>query len=205
MIDGMGRVSDARERLLEAALELFSKRSYSSVGVAEIAARAGVQKGSFYYFFPSKEELALAVIDEHWAWQRGLWQSILDGDGTTLERLRGIFDAMAQLQSDALTGVGSVTGCLFGSLALEVGAISDAVRSRLQEIFAEQVAMIEAQLSAAVHSGELAVADPHAAAKSLVAQLEGLILLAKLFNDPAQLDSMWASTLHLLGASTLTH
>ena len=69
----MGRTSDARERLVAAALELFSERAYSSVGVAEISARAGVQKGSFYYFFPSKEALALAVTDEHWAWQRADW------------------------------------------------------------------------------------------------------------------------------------
>src|SRR3954454_7487068 len=108
----MGRTSDARERLVAAATELFSERAYSSVGVAEIAARAGVQKGSFYYFFPSKEALALAVIDEHWEQQRGEWRTILDSDGTALEHLRGIFDAMARLQVDGLRGTGSVSGCL---------------------------------------------------------------------------------------------
>jgi TetR/AcrR family transcriptional regulator, transcriptional repressor for nem operon len=195
----MGRTSDARERLVAAALDLFSERAYSSVGVAEISARAGVRKGSFYYFFPSKEALALAVIEEHWASQRADWAGILNGHGTALERLRSLFDATAKYQADALRGTGLVTGCLFGNLALEVGSLNEPIRKRLQEIFDEQSAMIESHLAAAASAGEFALADVHAAAKSIVAQLEGLILFAKLFNDPAQLDSMWANSLRLLG------
>ena len=76
----MGRTSDARERLVAAATELFSERAYGAVGIAEIASRAGVQKGSFYYFFSSKEALALAVIDQHWAWQRGQWEQVLKSE-----------------------------------------------------------------------------------------------------------------------------
>lgn len=198
-MDVMGRTSDARERLVAAALELFSERTYSSVGVAEISARAGVQKGSFYYFFPSKEALALAVVNEHWARQRSDWTRILNGDGTVLERLRSLFEATAKYQADALQGTGSVTGCLFGNLALEVSSINDSIRKRLQEIFDEQVAIIESHLAKAASAGDIDLADVHAAAKSIVAQLEGLILFAKLFNDPAQLDSMWANSLRLLG------
>lgn len=59
----MGRTSDARERILEAAIELIYARSYSAVGVQAICERAGVQKGSFYHFFPSKRELTLAAVD----------------------------------------------------------------------------------------------------------------------------------------------
>ena len=62
----MGRTSDARERLIEAAGDLWHRRSYTDVGVGEICAEAGVQKGSFYHFFPSKQDLALAVIDDRW-------------------------------------------------------------------------------------------------------------------------------------------
>ena len=62
----MGRHSDARERLIEAAGELWHTRSYADVGVSEICDHAGVQKGSFYHFFSSKRDLALAVIDERW-------------------------------------------------------------------------------------------------------------------------------------------
>ena len=63
----MGRTSDAREKILSAAQSLIELRGYSALGVAEICKAADVPKGSFYYFFESKEALALAVIDEHWA------------------------------------------------------------------------------------------------------------------------------------------
>ena len=165
----MGRTSDARERLVAAATELFSERAYSSVGVAEIAARAGVQKGSFYYFFPSKEALALAVIDTHWDWQRGEWTTILQGDGTALEQLRAIFDATSELQTSALRNAGAVTGCLFGNLALEVSSISAPMQKRLQEIFDEQVAMIGDRLETATAAGEIEVGDVRATAKAIVA------------------------------------
>jgi TetR/AcrR family transcriptional repressor of nem operon len=197
----MGRTSDARERLVAAATELFSERAYSYVGIAEIASRAGVQKGSFYYFFSSKEALALAVIDQHWAWQRGQWEQVLKSEGTALEHLRGIFDATTRMQARALQGTGSVTGCMFGNLALEVSSINEPIQKRLQEIFEQQVEMIGGELRSAVEAGQLSVADVPTAAKSIVAQLEGLVLFAKLFNDPAQLDSLWANSLQLLGVT----
>jgi TetR/AcrR family transcriptional repressor of nem operon len=197
----MGRTSDARERLVAAATELFSERAYSSVGVAEIAARAGVQKGSFYYFFPSKEALALAVIDTHWDWQRGEWTTILQGDGTALEQLRAIFDATSELQTSALRNAGAVTGCLFGNLALEVSSISAPMQKRLQEIFDEQVAMIGDRLETATAAGEIEVGDVRATAKAIVAQLEGLVLFAKLFNDPGQLEALWANSLRLMNVA----
>ncbi|MEV5543961.1 helix-turn-helix domain-containing protein [Saccharopolyspora shandongensis] len=52
--------------MLTAAQELIELRGYSALGVAEICKAAGVPKGSFYYFFESKETLALAVLDDHW-------------------------------------------------------------------------------------------------------------------------------------------
>ena len=198
----MGRTSDARQRLLDAALELFTERGYTSVGVAEISGRAGVQKGSFYYFFPSKEALALAVVDRHWEAQRAEWAGIFEQGGPVVDRLRSLFRATADRQAAALAGTGSVTGCMFGNLALEVSSRGGPMRERLQAIFDEQISMIQAQLDEAVSTGEIAVDDRAEAARSIVAQLEGLVLFAKLFNDPAQLESLWTSSMRLIGVET---
>ena len=195
----MGRTSDARERILTAGAELFGRRSYASIGVAEICATAGVPKGSFYYFFPSKQALALEVVNEHWTWQRGEWERILHAPDPVVERLRKLFVATAEMQDAALQGQGAVVGCLFGNLALELSAEDDPVRGRLQEIFEEQIDIVEAALAVGVDEGELAVSDLRGSARAIVAQIEGLVLLAKLYNDPHQLDSLWTSTMRLLG------
>ncbi len=78
----MGRTSDARVKILGAAQSLIELRGYSALGVAEICQAAGVPKGSFYYFFESKEALALAVLDEQWRVQRADWERVLGGDDT---------------------------------------------------------------------------------------------------------------------------
>ena len=63
----MGRTSDAgREKLLQVAFDLIWKQSYGSVSVDDICERAEVKKGSFYYFFPSKSDLAVAAYEAHW-------------------------------------------------------------------------------------------------------------------------------------------
>ena len=59
----MGRVSDAKERLMEAVRELIWTGSYGSTTIDQICEKAGVKKGSFYYFFDSKSDLAVAALD----------------------------------------------------------------------------------------------------------------------------------------------
>ncbi|MEU4106529.1 TetR/AcrR family transcriptional regulator [Streptomyces tanashiensis] len=196
----MGRTSDARERILNAARTLLLSRGYSALGVAEICAAAGVPKGSFYYFFASKEELALTVVDEHWARQRAEWTRALGGDVPPLRRLRRLHESVeGGLRADR-ESCGAVTGCLFGNLALELSTRTESVRERLREIFDEQVALVAETVAEARARGEIGVADPGATARALVAQLEGRVLFAKLYDDPGRLDALWADSLALLGA-----
>ncbi|MEU9836517.1 TetR/AcrR family transcriptional regulator [Streptosporangium sp. NPDC048047] len=197
----MGRTSDARERILAAAQTLIELHGYSALGVAEICKAAGVPKGSFYYFFDSKEQLALAVIDEHWAVQRGDWDRILCGDDPPLQRLRRLFEATEAGQRAGQRSCGTVSGCLFGNLALEMSNQAEVLRGRLQEIFEAQVGMVEKVIAEAQERGEATVADPLDAARSVVAQLEGQVLFAKLYNDTRRLDALWTNCLSLLGAT----
>jgi TetR/AcrR family transcriptional regulator, transcriptional repressor for nem operon len=195
----MGRKSDAGDRILEAGAKLFGQRTYAAIGVAEIATEAGVPKGSFYYFFPSKQALALAVVNRHWEHQRAEWLRILTAPDSLADRLRALFVSTAEVQRQALNGTGAVVGCLFGNLALEVSAQDDPVRMRLQEIFEEQIDIVEDAIRVAIEAEELTVATPRETAKSIVAQIEGMVLFAKLFNDPGQLDRLWENSMQLLG------
>ncbi|GAA3875666.1 TetR/AcrR family transcriptional regulator [Streptomyces sp. NPDC003631] len=197
----MGRTSDAKERILTAAQSLIEQRGYSALGVAEICKAAGVPKGSFYYFFDSKEELALAVLDEHWAGQYAGWNRILRGDAPPLERLRQLFEETEAEQRAGQQSCGTVSGCLFGNLSLEMSNQTEAIRERLQQIFEAQVDMVEEVVAQAREGGEVTVADSREAARSVVAQLEGQVLFAKLYNNTQRLDALWANCLALLGAA----
>jgi TetR/AcrR family transcriptional repressor of nem operon len=195
----MGRTSDARNKILDAAKMLIEQRGYSALGVAEICSTAGVPKGSFYYFFESKQALALTVIDEHWAAQRQQWVELLSSDHDPLRRLRDLFEATEEVQRAGQQRAGLVVGCLFGNLALELSNQAEEIRSRLQEIFEAQIDLIERVVVEAKDLSQAATSvDAHDAARSIVAQIEGRVLLAKLLNDSTQLEALWRNCLDLL-------
>ncbi|WP_130336711.1 TetR/AcrR family transcriptional regulator [Micromonospora kangleipakensis] len=199
----MGRTSDARNKILGAAATLIEQRGYSPLGVAEICSTAGVPKGSFYYFFESKQALALTVIDEHWAAQRRQWVEVLSSGHDPLRRLRDLFETTEEVQRAGQQKVGLVAGCLFGNLALELSNQNEEIRSRLQGIFEAQIDLIEEVVMEAKAQGQAgALVDARDAARSIVAQIEGRALLAKLLNDPAQLEALWRNCLDLLQVPT---
>ncbi|MBK3643487.1 TetR/AcrR family transcriptional regulator [Streptomyces sp. NPDC001260] len=197
----MGRTSDAKQKILGAARSLIEGRGYSALGVAEICKAAGVPKGSFYYFFESKEALALAVVDEHWAAQKRDWTRALGGDAEPLRRLRRLFEETEAGQRAVQEGCGTVSGCLFGNLTLELSNQTEAVRERLQEIFEAQIDMVEAVIAEARERGEITATDTRAAARAVVAQLEGQVMFAKLYNDTGRLSPLWDNCRALLGAT----
>ncbi|MFC4608775.1 TetR/AcrR family transcriptional regulator [Streptomyces maoxianensis] len=195
----MGRTSTARERLLDAACGLILSRGYGMIGVAEICARADVKKGSFYHFFESKQALTVEAINAHWAAQRASWVAILRGDGPAEDRLERLFLDQASAQRAAKTEEGAVNGCLFGNLALELSTQDAIVQARLTEIFDEQIDLVHAALTDAAAQGTIpAPAATRTTARAVLAQLEGMVMFAKLANDPSVLDGLWAQTSRLL-------
>ncbi|MEU5279971.1 TetR/AcrR family transcriptional regulator [Streptomyces asoensis] len=196
----MGRTSDAREKILGAARSLIELQGYSALGVAEICKAAGVPKGSFYYFFESKEALALTVVDEQWDEQRRAWTRVLGGTEEPLTRLRLLFEETRAGQHAGQRSCGTVAGCLFGNLTLELSNRTEAVRERLQEIFEAQADLVEAVVAEAAGRGDVTVTDTRSAARAVVAQLEGQVMFAKLYNDTGRLAPLWENCLALLGA-----
>ncbi|MFE1383843.1 TetR/AcrR family transcriptional regulator [Streptomyces sp. NPDC058740] len=197
----MGRTSTARERLVEATGELMGSRGYAALGVAEICARAEVKKGSFYYFFESKQALTVEVVNAYWDAQRARWTAALSADAPALDRLRDVLAGPAAVQRSAKESSGNVVGCLLGNLALELSTQEPDVRARLDGIFDEQTALIEGVLAEAAAEGAIpADRTGTGPARAVIAQLEGLVLLAKLKNDPAVLDGLWPQVRMLLGA-----
>jgi TetR/AcrR family transcriptional repressor of nem operon len=199
----MGRTSTARDRLLDAACDLMRGRAYGSLGVAEICAKADVRKGSFYHFFESKQALTLAAIDVHWQTECETWDEALSGDAPALTRLSRLIRALAAAQRAAHDKSGSVTGCLLANLTIELSGTDPLAQARLEEIFNEQITLIQGVIAEAVDEGMVPTTSlRRTTARAVVAHLEGMILLAKLSNDPDVLDDLWVQTLHLLRVPT---
>jgi AcrR family transcriptional regulator len=108
----------ARERILNTAYQLFSVRGIRAVGVDEVIDRSQVAKATLYRHFPSKDDLALAVLqlrEQHWT--LGLVESVSDRGDTPEEQLLAIFDVFDDwFHSD------DFDACAFISTLLEMGA-----------------------------------------------------------------------------------
>ncbi|MBI3524267.1 MAG: TetR/AcrR family transcriptional regulator [Betaproteobacteria bacterium] len=181
----MSPETDTRTRILATAREMFHSRSYADVGIQEICDGAKVQKGSFYHFFPSKQGLALAVIDivaDEWA--QGFVAEAFDQNLPPVERLDYLIDAAYYWQMASRDIDGRMPGCLFGNLALEMSTRDDVMRAKLNAIFDKAKAKFRATLEEAVRTGAMAALDTEATAAAMLAYLEGIILLAKTRNNP---------------------
>jgi len=196
----VGRPSDARDKLLEAAGRLISERGYTAVGVNEICLAAGVKKGSFYHFFESKRDLVSAVIETYWDYMAQGLERTLGGEGSPLTRLERFFNANASEACKGRDAAGHVCGCPLGNLALELSTQDEVLREQLRSVFQRWTDRLALVLAEATEAGELNIDDPDTAAADIVAFLEGRVLFSKLKNDPESLADVAPRVLAYLKA-----
>ena len=188
----MGRVSDARERLVASISELVHERGYNGVGVGEICQKAGVKKGSFYHFFESKEELMMEALDQRWTMTETMFvPHALADDIAPLARITRFFTLVGEAEKENLKNQGSTLGCPFGGLVAELGNENPAIRKKVATILAKFARHLKQTLDEAKSAGEIsAEMDTQAAAESLIAYMEGLLLLSHAQNNPELIISL---------------
>jgi AcrR family transcriptional regulator len=122
----------ARERILTAAYELFSRRGIRAVGTDEVIERAGVARATLYRHFATKDDLVLAVLQRREeVWTHGLIEDQSRQRGTTPEeQLLAIFDVM----HDWFQLRDGYEGCSFINVLLELGADHPAGRASITHI-----------------------------------------------------------------------
>ena len=197
--------TDTRQRLIDSARDLIYARSYSDVGVQEICDRAGVRKGSFYHFFPSKRDLTLAVLDQFQAFfrQEILGRAFAD-DVPPLQRIDRFFDYAADFQHQMKQDTGQMPGCPFGNIACEMSTQDEAIRLRVGQIMQDAEVPFEQALDEAVADGDLPGIDAAETARALFAYVEGVMVYAKTRNEPELVRQLGKRALQLVVPDRLT-
>lgn len=172
------RGTATKELVLTHAIALMRERGFQATSIGDLLERAEVQKGSFYYYFPSKEALGHAVLDR---WTEDLRSRLLTfltaPDGPPpLDRIHAVLAGfLTEQESNGCRG-----GCPFGNLALELADVHEGFRERLSGAFRETSDAFAGLLDRAKADGAIrADADAKAIGHFLVASIEGGILLAK--------------------------
>ena len=177
---------DTQQRILDSARELIFARSYADVGVADICQHAGVKKGSFYHFYPSKQALTLAVLDAQFI---DIKEKLIDEafaeDLPPLARLERFAKLAYQFQKRISNATGQVLGCPFGNLANELSPQDEPIRERIQQAFSKLQKLLGGVLQTAQQRGELDMeVDTASTAEAMLAYFEGVLLMAKNQNNP---------------------
>lgn len=169
--------ADARTRLLRTGARIVYQKGFNDAGLQEILEEAQVPKGSFYFYFKSKEDFGLQLIDYYATFFLTKADEMLSAeDGTNLERLRRYLD----WQGDYMEANGYQGGCPFGNLSQEMAATNDRFREKLQEVFSRLRGRVAELLAAAQKAGEIGGAlDPRETADCILSAWQGVLIQMK--------------------------
>jgi TetR/AcrR family transcriptional regulator, transcriptional repressor for nem operon len=190
-------------KLLNTAVTLIWENSYGSVSVDDICSRAGVNKGSFYYAFKSKSDLATAAFENHWNKKRAVMDQIFSSQVPPLERLERYCDHVVQVQIEKYEKFGKLCGCPFASIGSELSTQDEQIRKKAQELSERTMKYLACTLRDAVAEGTLDVENPVELARQIFCYANGLIMQAKIENNPDVLKSLKKGVFRLVGAGSL--
>ena len=196
----MGRTSDAKQRLMDAIIELVWTGSYGKTTIDLICEKAGVKKGSFYYFFDSKTDLIVAAIRDSWEHiYRPKMDGIFSASVNPLERLKRQADLTYEKQEAKYKQYGHVLGCPLFTLGNEISTQEQELRDLIDQILSTHVRYLETALRDAAAMKLIHCPDPAFMARTLFLYEEGALAEARIKNDLSLLKELWPSVQKLLG------
>ena len=176
-----------KDDIIQVGLDLVLSRGFNATGVEAILKQADIPKGSFYNFFSSKEEFALAIIEKFVA-DRGeaLYPIFSDQSLPPLERVKKSFTTLIE----TFEGAECSKGCLIGNLGQEMADQFDNVRQRLEKSLQEWAERVSGLLLQAKKENAIP-ADMNAdmLAENLIASFQGALLRSKVKKSPEPLNN----------------
>ena len=177
---------DTRQIILQNAAKIIHSKGFVNTGIKDILDASGVPKGSFYFYFKSKEEFGMALVDYYAETMSGMITGYMTDPGRTpMERLDRFFTESARFyEHNRFAG-----GCPIGNMSQEMSNISEPIRLRLQAAFlrirtAMQQCIIEAQELGLVDKK----LDPEALAVFTLNGFEGALIDMKVSKSTRPLD-----------------
>lgn len=189
------QTANVRQHIIDVARTLITHKGYSAVGLAEIVKAAGVPKGSFYYYFQSKEEFAEALLENYFTRYLIQVEEQLRGSEPARERLLRYFAFWKDTQGADLPE----SKCLVVKLGAEVCDQYDSMRSVLASGTREIILRIAACIHQGQNDGSLQDGmDADALAEELYQLWLGASLMAKIHTPEQAFDRAMSATKRLL-------
>ncbi len=179
------KASATKQKIIESAARLIYHRGFHATSLDMVAQSARVNRGSLYYFFRSKKNLALAVIDHYESLlHQNYLSSSFDIEARGRQKIRRLAEAYARMPIQD----SPCCGCPIGNLSIELSALDEEMRKRLKQVWDGVFANIARVLAQAQIEGDLpGDADPLVYARSFFSQIQGAHIIARCSQDEPSL------------------
>lgn len=177
----MSKGARTREQVLEQAAALFNQHGYHGASISDVMKATGLKKGGIYRHFSSKEQLAIEAFAFAVQKMRERFDAALDGKTTALDQLRAIIAVYARIPTDPpVPG-----GCPMLNAAVDADDGNPELKAEAQRVLTGLKQALRTIVRTGQDQGELLPGiDREAFANVFVAQLEGAVMLSRLFGSP---------------------
>jgi TetR/AcrR family transcriptional repressor of nem operon len=196
--------SEAKRKLLTTAMDMIWESSYGSVSVDDICTRAGVNKGSFYYAFKSKSDLAAAAFERYWENKQPLLDRIFSPQAEPLERVHDYCEVIIRDQREKYESFGKMLGCPFCSVGSELSTQDEKIRLKVEQLSLRLVKYLESMVRDLAVAGLIEVRDTRELAEEVYSYVAGVLVQAKIENSIKHVERLEHGVMRLLGVKKLT-
>jgi AcrR family transcriptional regulator len=200
------RRAEIRNRILQAAREIFFRDGFMEASLDEIATRADLGKGTLYRHFESKAELYVAVLAANGAVFEERMRGVIDEDAHALEQLRAVGDFYRRYWSERPENFG-----IFWAVSSQtfIGELSRPLLEEVRSIWERPLRMLEGIIEAGVRRGELRRCDPwvtaHVIWRAGNGAIEALVTPKRARVLDCSPEAIWRDTLDLVIAGMRVH
>lgn len=197
----MPRTSPTPLKLQEALCELMWRQSYGRVTIDAICERAGVQKGSFYHFYPDKAALAVQAFDYFWeTFSRPWMDAAFSPTRPPRERIAAWLAGGLEKALESQRLHGKIYGCPLYNVGSEISTLEPEVAAKIADLLRRYRRYLTSTLRDAVAEGDLSLDDPEGTARDVLTMVEGSLTQARISNSPEPLRRLPFSVGRLIGA-----
>jgi TetR/AcrR family transcriptional repressor of nem operon len=165
---------DTRSQVIVTASSLCQSVGINGFSFRDISEKLGIKTSSIHYYFPTKDDLTLALISSYREELKNFLEQLEIREISPLKRLFGFINLLEEYLPEKT--------CLCGMLAAEVNAVNDEVRVAIKSFLSDLELWIQKTLTQAKKDKEISV-NPQTASKFIASSLQGLLLCSRAFQD----------------------
>jgi TetR/AcrR family transcriptional regulator, transcriptional repressor for nem operon len=190
----MNKAERTKQFIVEKTAPIFNTKGYAGTSLSDMTAATGLTKGSIYGNFTNKDDVALAAFDHNWKRIAAITRQEMDKKSTIKEKLLVYVEYDKIVNSPVPMG-----GCPVLNTAVEADDTHPLLKKKANEAFIAWKDKLTALLEEGIWTKELSAAiNPEQIALTIIAMIEGGIMIAKLSGKPAYRNAIMLSMKKLI-------